>query len=357
MVELGLYGVARVYWTVFAGVPGAHDGGLHDILIGFGVASAVVGAVMCVLQRHLKRLLAYSTISHAGIILIGIGVLAPKGLAGSATVVLAHGLLKGGLFLCVGILLNRLSSVDELNLRGRGRESWITGVLFTAGAIGLAAPVPFGLYLGKSLVEESAPHHGYGWVAALVTAVTILSVGAILRASGRIFLGLGPPEDALLTPQPDEEREVERDPARKELLMVLPAAVLILAGLGLSLVPGIEPHVEHAADMFTDRHAYAAAVLHGHPGHESVDSLAMLKLTTESVVWSLLSVAGSIAFALFLLYRERLVPRNARVRAAALLGGGLNVLRAAHSGVIGDYVAWFTFGVAALGGLLALALR
>src|SRR5205823_8501830 len=125
---------------------------------------------------------------------------------------------------------------------------------------------------------------------------------AILRATGRIFLGLGPPEDPLLSPEPDEEREVERDPARKEFVMVLPAAVLILAGLGLSLVPGIEPHVEHAADMFIDRPAYAAAVLHGHPGHESVDSLAMLKLSAESVIWSLVSIAGSIAFALFLLY-------------------------------------------------------
>src|SRR4051812_25422397 len=80
MVELGLYGVARVYWTVFSGVPGAHDGGLRDILIGLGLLSAVLGAVMCFLQRHVKRMLAYSTISHAGLILMGIGLLTPKAL-------------------------------------------------------------------------------------------------------------------------------------------------------------------------------------------------------------------------------------------------------------------------------------
>jgi multicomponent Na+:H+ antiporter subunit D len=357
MVELGLYGVARVYWAAFGGVPGAHAGGVRDILLGLGVLSAVVGAVMCFLQRHIKRLLAYSTISHSGLILMGIALLTPKGLAGSAAIVIAHGLLKGGLFLCVGILLNRLRSVDELNLRGRGRESWITGILFTVAALALAAPPPFGLFLGKSLVEESATHSGYGWVAPLVTAVTIVSVAAVLRVAGRVFLGLGPREDALLSPEPDEEQEVERSPVRSDWVMLAPTAALVLGGVGLSLVPGLEHHLEHAASLIQDRHAYAAAVLNGVQAHESVGSLALLTLSASSVAWSLIAVAGSIGLALLALYRDRLVPRRTRERALQLTGGGLDVLRNLHSGVIGDYVAWLTFGVAALGGLLALALR
>jgi len=64
-------------------------------------------------------------------------------------------------------------------------------------------------------------------------------------------------------------------------------------------------------------------------------------------------LAGSIGLALLALYRDRLVPAPARERMHELAGGGLQVLRR----VIGDYVAWMTFGVAALGGLLALTLR
>jgi multicomponent Na+:H+ antiporter subunit D len=357
MVELGLYGVARVYWTVFSGVPGAHDGGLSDILIGLGLLSAVLGAVMCFLQRHVKRMLAYSTISHAGLILMGIGLLTPKGLAGSAATVIAHGLLKGGLFLCIGIVLNRLSSVDELRLRGAGRELPVTGVFFTLAALALAAPAPFGLFLGKSLIEESASHQGYGWVAPVVTLVTIVSVGAILRAAGRIFLGLGPAEDALLSPEPDETHEVERDPRRRDFVMLAPTVALILAGVGLGLVPGIEHHLEHAADAFRDRHSYVLTVIQGHHEHDAVDSFSMLKLSASSVAWSLVSLVGSIGVALLALYRDRLLPARARERMHALTGGGLQVLRSVHSGVIGDYVAWMTFGVAALGGLLALTLR
>jgi multicomponent Na+:H+ antiporter subunit D len=357
MVELGLYGVARVYWTVFEAVPGAHAGGFRDILVGLGVLSAVLGAVMCFLQRHIKRLLAYSTISHAGLVLIGIGLLTPKALAGSAAIVIAHGLLKGGLFLCAGILLNRLSSVDELRLRGKGRESWITGVLFTSAALALAAPPPFGLFLGKSLLEESATHQGYGWLAPLVTAVTIVSVAAVLRVAGRVFLGLGAAEDALLSPEPDEEREVERAPERSDVLMLVPTAALVLAGIGLSLVPGLEHHLAHAGGAFENRHSYAATVLHGRVAHEAVGSLALLKLPAASVAWGAIALVGAIVLALLALYRERLVSRRTRERALGVAGGGLDVLRNLHSGVIGDYVAWLTFGVAALGGLFALALR
>jgi multicomponent Na+:H+ antiporter subunit D len=139
--------------------------------------------------------------------------------------------------------------------------------------------------------------------------------------------------------------------------MVLPAAAVILAGVGLSLVPGIEHHLEHAAETFQDRPSYVATVLQSHVERTSVDSLSMLKVTASSVAWSLVSVVGSVAFAGLALYRHRLFPERARRRAWELTGGGLRVLRGVHSGVIGDYVAWLTFGVAALGGLLALALR
>ena len=354
MVELGIYGVARVYWTAFAGVHETHGPGFRAILLGFGAVGALVGAAMCFQQRHLKRLLAYSTISHAGVFLIGVAVLNGKGLAGSAAYVVSHGLLKGALFLCVGILLSRLSSVDELHLRGRGRDLWPTGVVFSACAIALAGPPPLGTFLGKSLINEGATELHYQWVPVVITVASIVTSAAMLRAAGRVFLGLGPNRDDYLSGQPDEDHEVERDPGRSLTLMLLPTAALALAGIGISLVPGLEHHAEAAAHRFQDTPAYVQAVLNGQEQAPPVDNFDLLKLPAASVIWGIVSLAGALLLAAAALYRGRLTGLVRAVQATRPLFAGLKAL---HSGAIGDYVTWLVLGITVLGGLFAVVVR
>lgn len=89
MVELGLYGAIRVYWAVFAGALGTHEAQLRGVLTGFALLTALVGGVMCFAQTHLKRLLAFSTVSHMGIMMMGVSMLNPSGLAAIAVYVLA----------------------------------------------------------------------------------------------------------------------------------------------------------------------------------------------------------------------------------------------------------------------------
>jgi multicomponent Na+:H+ antiporter subunit D len=355
MVELGVYGVARVYWTVFAAVPQTHGPGFRAILLGFGAVGALVGATMCFLQRHLKRLLAYSTISHAGIFLIGIALLSAKGLAGSGVYVLSHGLLKGALFLCVGILLNQLSSVDELKLRGKARELVPTGIVFTVAALAIAGPPPLGTFLGKSLIEEAASALDYHWVPVVITIASIVTSAAMLRAAGRVFLGLGAADEPYLSREPDEEHEVQRDPGRSPLLMLLPTAALAIAGTGLSLVPGLEQHAEHVAGRFQHTQAYIASVLQDQTRRPGSANFDLLKLPWPSVLSGVLSFAGAILLALAALYRERLT--GVLHSTLAPVGPPLRVLKALHSGAIGDYVTWLVVGMAILGGLFAVVVR
>ena len=94
MVELRIYAVARVYCTMFAHTMGPQTDALRAILVAVGVITGILGSVMCVLQRHLKRLLAFSTISHVGVFVCGVGLLSVKALAGVAVFIVGYGLVK-----------------------------------------------------------------------------------------------------------------------------------------------------------------------------------------------------------------------------------------------------------------------
>jgi multicomponent Na+:H+ antiporter subunit D len=138
MVEMGLYAFARFYWGTFGGVLHPHTRGFTTLFVTVGVVTAFAGAFMCYLQRNLKRLLAFSTVSHVALMFLGIVLLVPEGLAGAAVYTLGHGMVKGALFLVAGILLHRFEALDERELHGKARRERWTAAVFFAGGVGLA---------------------------------------------------------------------------------------------------------------------------------------------------------------------------------------------------------------------------
>jgi multicomponent Na+:H+ antiporter subunit D len=353
MVELGLFGAARVYWTIFDAPFGAHQIAIRNVLIVFGLVTAFVGAVMAFLQSHLKRLLAYSTISHAGMMLAGVGLLDSKSLGGVATLVLSHGLLKGGLFLACGVLLAQFKQIDELRLFGKGRALPVLGVLFGLGAVGLIGLPYVGSYVGHAGIDEGATLTHLTWVSPLLMLAAGISSAAILRAGARVFLGWGPSHDWLLSQQPPEDPP-ERD-ARVPLMVAITGVVIVL-GLVVSIVPGLSQRAEYGAERFRDRAGYAERVLHGKPMKTKVLPYAIQPTTGESVVYGIGAGLVTLLFAAFGLWRNRLSDAW-RTSAGRVAGPPLAVLKEVHSGVIGDYVMWITLGTALLGGVWALTLR
>src|SRR3954470_16597027 len=189
--ELGLFGLARVHWTVFHDVLAPDEPRLRAILVGLGVVTALAGAVMCAAQHHLKRMLAFATIAHVGLFLVGIGLLDADGLAGAAVWIVGDGLVKAALFATVGLLNDRFATVEEAELHGRGGELRWVGVLFCVGALAVASLPPFGPFLGKTLVEDAALKAGYAWLPAVMVVVSALTGGALLRVGLRVFFGVG----------------------------------------------------------------------------------------------------------------------------------------------------------------------
>jgi multicomponent Na+:H+ antiporter subunit D len=385
MVELGVFGVARLYWTVFAGPGGLPPEAVGRALVAVGVVTALLGAAMSWRQRHLKRLLAFSTVAHIGLFLIGTGLLTAEGTAGTSLYVLAHGCVKAALFACTGILLDRYASVDERELHGRARELPVTGGLFVLGGLAVCGMPPFGTSLGKAVAEEAAGHTGH-WLTAVFVLVSAVTGGAVLRAGLRVFAGVGPrPEEALgeearrRTREP-EGKPVSTDPAgghgaasshsvdsaesssssdsagtrgdeppetggrlrRIPLTMLAVPAVLLAASLAAGIVPQWATAAAEAARLFASHESYESAVLdgvtpppaHGPPAH----------WTSVGVLLGLLSTVLGVCAALLGLRRSTQEDATERL---------LRLPARLQSGHIGDYVAWTVAGVALLALLTA----
>jgi len=357
MSDLGIHGIARVYWDVFSGPLAPHAEAVRLTLVVLGVASALVGAAMSFLEAGLKRMLAFVTISNAGVFLAGTALLTPRAFAGTSISVVAQGCLRGAIFLVLGTVVHRLERGDELTLHGRARPYVVTGAVFGLAVLGLAGLPPFGPFLGSALVTDAARRLGDGWLPPLVAAAVALSSASLLRAGGRVFLGLGTRDDPLLTRAQEEAsaEEPETPVSGRPPLALTPAGALVAVGLALGVVPAVATHARVAAARFENRPAYAAEVLHGRKPAPA-PRLEGYRPPAAGWAYGATSTAGALALAALGLYRPRL-PLGLRRVAGRALGPPVAVLRTVHSGVVGDYVTWLAFGAAALGGIFVLTLR
>jgi multicomponent Na+:H+ antiporter subunit D len=357
MVELGLYGTARVYWVAFSGTIPHPDVSRAFLVI--GVLTAALGATMCFAQRHLKRLLAYSTIAHMGMFTMGFATLDSDGTAGTAIYAAGHAGVKAALFLLVGLLLDRHGNVDELRLHGCGKKERLAALLFFASGLALAGLPPFGIALGKAITESAVAAAGHAWAPALYVVVSAVTAGAVLRSGLRIYLGLGPRPDPEVVAETGEETtgaEEERETqelSRTPATMMLAIVILVAGSLAVGVLPGAGQAFADAAQRFTDAEGYMRqALFHAAATAPRPDSEAAW--TASGILLDLLAVALACCFAWLGLFSSRL---PGLVRALGRPGVPvMGVLHRLHSGHVGDYVAWLFAGVTGLAALIALPL-
>jgi len=341
MVATGVYAVARWWWVLYDGVLPAML--VKHLLLALGATTALLGALLCVGQRHVKRLLAYSTISHVGVAMLGVGLLGAPGLTAAFAYLLGHACTKGPLFLGTGVLLNQYGTVDEHALFGRARGHWLTLSVFLLGGLGLAGLPGLGLWWGKAALEHALVSEHLAWLVAVVIAAGVLTSGAVLRATVRIFLGLGA-DPRERTERSSSEHEEERGSMTHRIaaLMLAPAWLLLTVGVGLAVVPMLHRAGEDAGAAFTGRQGYVAAVLGGRHsvtsgGHEALWTTSGLLLATLSLVLAL-GVAATGAWGSPLAHRRGMWALH---RAAA-------ALRAPHRADLTEQVAWLVAGSALL---------
>jgi NADH-quinone oxidoreductase subunit M len=186
LLKMGTYGFVRIW------LPTVPDGveRVAPFLGAFGAIAVVYGALACLAQTDLKRLIAYSSVGHMGFVLLGISTLTTVGINGALFANVAHGLITGLLFFCVGGLKDRAGSSDFADL-GRGlygRTPRLAGVVAFACVASLGLPGLAGFW-GEMLSMLGAFDPGGALARGVfVTLMAVAGAGTILTAA--YFLGL-----------------------------------------------------------------------------------------------------------------------------------------------------------------------
>jgi len=230
LLAVSFYAILR-YYQIAAGTLGTRFPQI--VLLVFGVLSLLLAALYLLEQRDIKRLLAYSSVEHMGILAIGISFGAPIALSGVLLHVLAHAAAKGNAFMGAGVLVRKFGT-KELGRMARGIEllPW-SGPLFLVAVLALSAMPPFGLFRSEfQIVTGGFAQSRNMFTAVLVCLVTLAFLGLSIATTRILF-----------QPQPDDATEAPPALSRGEpsRWMVVPvvAGVLVLLALGLAPPPDL----------------------------------------------------------------------------------------------------------------------
>jgi hydrogenase-4 component F len=227
LLAVSFYAILRFYQVAAASLGAGFP---RDALLAFGVASLLLASLYVFGQRDIKRLLAYSSIEHMGILAIGVSFGAPVALAGVLLHVLAHAAAKGNAFMGAGVFTLKYGTKDISGLRDGLRLLPWSGPLFLLSVFALSALPPSGVFRSEfQIVAGGLASGGYPAAAVLVILVTAAFFGLVTSATSM-----------LLSPAREAPAPGRSEPGA---WMVIP----VLAGLAVLCLLGIHPPGELTA--------------------------------------------------------------------------------------------------------------
>ncbi|MFP8487845.1 complex I subunit 4 family protein [Gracilimonas sp. Q87] len=223
LLKLGTYGILRINFPIFP------DATVYFVyfMAALGAISIIYGALCAMAQDDFKKLIAYSSISHMGIVVLGIAALNSQGMVGGVLQMFNHGIITAVLFLAVGVLYDRTHTRGLYDFGGIANQM----PKYTAIAmIGMFAAL--GLPGLNGFVSELFSFLGafaaYKWITMIAVTGIIITAGYILWTVQRIFLGETP-----------EKLTDLKDLTVREVIAFVPLIILIIV-LGIYPSPVIE---------------------------------------------------------------------------------------------------------------------
>jgi len=216
LLNCAVYAVIR-FDAIVSGAVG--PGFPHSLLLLFGVMSLVVAGLLILVQRNLKRLMAYSSIEHMGIIAIGLGLGGPLGLFGALLHTFNHSVAKSLLFFGAGNVRHNLSTLRMEAIRGISRSLPQTSAALVVGGLAIVGLPPFSLFISEFAILSQAFGDGRYFVAILF--LVILSV---------VFGGFAHHLLGMLCGEPDRRSEASRLIPSEYTAMGIAAVCLVWFG-------------------------------------------------------------------------------------------------------------------------------
>jgi multicomponent Na+:H+ antiporter subunit D len=179
MDALGVVAIARVVFQVF----GTSSLPVLGLLMGLGLASALLGGIMALAQDDLKRLLAYDTISQIGIVMIGFATGNASGVAGAVYHLVNHAAFKALLFLAAGAVVHRTGLTRLSELGGLARRMPVATGAFVLGALSIAGIPPLNGYVSLSLIHSGLQQDHETIPYVLTLAAQVITAAALGRAA------------------------------------------------------------------------------------------------------------------------------------------------------------------------------
>jgi hydrogenase-4 component F len=235
LLAAALYAVLRVSAIAQLSVGPTY---VHVLLLVFGALSLVIAGFFALRQSNYKRLLAYSSIEHMGIVSLGIGIGGPIAAYGAFFHVVVHAAGKTLAFFGAGGILSRYESRDADDVRGVIRVAPFTGTMVLLGALAIAGVPPFGIFRSELLIVTGGfSRSSYALAGLLIVFANVAFVG-LYQVFHRMVLSSG--EDAV----GDRRRLWRREEPLMAVAMLGSLAVVLVLGLW---IPGPLDHLLHSA--------------------------------------------------------------------------------------------------------------
>jgi hydrogenase-4 component F len=186
LLSVGLYAVLRFKAVVDLSAGPDFAGRL---LVALGLASLGVAAAFLWAPRNYKRMLAYSSVEHVGVVCLGLGFGGPLGVAGAVLHIGNHALAKSVLFLLSGRIRAAYGTAEIPAVSGLLRAMPVTGRGFLVAMLALMGLPPFGLFVSEVMIFAAGFQAGYAPAAALGLALLVVAFSGLLRAAHRMLYG------------------------------------------------------------------------------------------------------------------------------------------------------------------------